>query len=468
MNVSRRFTSADQLLFARLSGDFNPLHVDEVAARRSLMGRPVVHGIHAVLWALDAAVQLLHIRALSVDFLRPVFLDEEVVIQARERRGQRVLTIESNGLVLVRVALTPGDAPSVVDGALATGLPRRECPRVLDLDAINGLAGTLPLHLPAEAASLFPHAQALLGPGRLAGLLALTRLVGMECPGLSSLFSGLKVEFAAGGSDVLAWQVTTVDRRFRLVCLDVVSPGLIGRVEAFHRPPPQLQPSMAEIAALVGPSEFVGQKALVVGGSRGIGEVAAKILAAGGGEVTVTYASGAEDAARVAAEITAGGASCRVERFDVLEAGTLPEGLGGWATQLYYFATPKIFDRRPTGFDSGAFHRFARVYVDGFATLVQALAAGGRELACLYPSSTALDDRLPQLAEYTSAKAAGEALCGVLESAHPNLAILVERLPRLATDQTLTLDGFPAEAPLAVLLPVLRRLHALRMPPNSV
>ena len=42
-----------QQVFAHLSGDFNPMHVDAVAARRLISGRPVVHGIHLVLWGLD-------------------------------------------------------------------------------------------------------------------------------------------------------------------------------------------------------------------------------------------------------------------------------------------------------------------------------------------------------------------------------------------------------------------------------
>ena len=49
----KTFNMYDQNLFAELSGDFNPIHVDEIEARRYLFGSPVVHGIHLILWSLE-------------------------------------------------------------------------------------------------------------------------------------------------------------------------------------------------------------------------------------------------------------------------------------------------------------------------------------------------------------------------------------------------------------------------------
>jgi acyl dehydratase len=41
----RTVTQADVVLFAGLSGDFNPLHVDHHAAEEGAFGRPVAHGL---------------------------------------------------------------------------------------------------------------------------------------------------------------------------------------------------------------------------------------------------------------------------------------------------------------------------------------------------------------------------------------------------------------------------------------
>lgn len=42
----RIFTEHDQVLFSRLSGDANPIHMDPLIARRLMFGQRIVHGIH--------------------------------------------------------------------------------------------------------------------------------------------------------------------------------------------------------------------------------------------------------------------------------------------------------------------------------------------------------------------------------------------------------------------------------------
>ena len=50
---SKGFSIKDQLHFAKISGDNNPLHIDVTEVRRMLVGGPVVHGIHLLFWSLE-------------------------------------------------------------------------------------------------------------------------------------------------------------------------------------------------------------------------------------------------------------------------------------------------------------------------------------------------------------------------------------------------------------------------------
>ena len=54
--IQHSFSLNDQIGFAKLSGDYNPIHIDPVKARRTLFGEPILHGLHVLLWALEKLV----------------------------------------------------------------------------------------------------------------------------------------------------------------------------------------------------------------------------------------------------------------------------------------------------------------------------------------------------------------------------------------------------------------------------
>src|SRR5205814_5471706 len=81
--ASRTFTLNDQREFARLSCDFNPLHLDASFARRTQTGAPVVHGIHTLLWALESVLRTenFDIQNIRVRFHQPLFLEETAEVR---------------------------------------------------------------------------------------------------------------------------------------------------------------------------------------------------------------------------------------------------------------------------------------------------------------------------------------------------------------------------------------------------
>src|SRR3989338_692035 len=103
---SRKFTFNDQTVFARLSGDYNPLHVDPTIARRLIYGQPVVHGIHALLWSLDVCLEgqtnPIELSTLKVSFLSPIFLDQEVYCHFTFKDNSKFeITLEAGGIKLI-------------------------------------------------------------------------------------------------------------------------------------------------------------------------------------------------------------------------------------------------------------------------------------------------------------------------------------------------------------------------------
>jgi len=463
----RTFSLEDQRRFADLSGDANPVHVDPIAARRLLFGGPVVHGMHTVFWLLDAWLKDVSrpivLERCKAQFRQHVAIGDEVIArqEGRSDASIRLLAESATGVAAsLRIEWTASDTKM---RQFEYAKPVAEPCRVLDFEQAIHASGEVALGYDrAQLASLLARIERFVPAHQVATLLAATRIVGMRCPGFHSLFAGFELRFEASEpATQLRYRVARHDPRFRALELELEGMGMSGRLDALHRPAPAQQAQAVAISSRLPRDSFAGQRALVIGGSRGLGEVAAKLLALGGAEVRLTYHSGHPDALRVVEEIRSAGASAACFRLDVLDAshGIMAGLADGWRPNaLHYFATPHI---RGGGqvFSPELFRRFCDHYVTGFAMLIDALRALGSPLErVLYPSSVYVDEPPPELAEYAAAKAAGEVLCAGLERSGAVRIVQRPRLPRLATDQTISLLGDAAPDPVPVLLAVLRAL----------
>lgn len=98
----RTITETDVVLFAGLSGDFNPLHMDHNAAEASPFGRPVAHGLLGLSIATGLISQaprmdtLAFLAILEWKFHLPIVFGDTISVisrveslqpQARGRRG---------------------------------------------------------------------------------------------------------------------------------------------------------------------------------------------------------------------------------------------------------------------------------------------------------------------------------------------------------------------------------------------
>lgn len=474
---SKTVSWEEQRNFARVTGDYNPVHMDDIAARRTQAGKALVHGMHMVMWALDRLIAeevlSMPLAGFKARFSKMVYVGETIALWVIRESGSLVSA-------QVRVGNTVAVMVSVMRGELAPALPptvlesdkEGERARDLTLEEMNGKSGSVLFANGAE--DMFLSAGRALGSTRVRAIGAITRLVGMVCPGLHSMAYSYDVAFTKGGEDEesLSFRVEEVDERFRLLTQVVNGGGLKGTVVAIARVPPVSQPRLNEIAKWVNPREFAGINALVIGGSRGLGELTAKMIAAGGGSVVITYAVGSQEAHTVCEEIRAWGGRCETMQYDVRRgAAEQLDGLARMPSHLFYFATNVIFTRADGVFSAAAFEGFRQFYLTGFYDLCEALMKkrGETVLHVFYPSSVFVTERPAGMTEYAMAKAAGEVLCKDMTSAMPGLQIKMARLPRLLTDQTATATALQTEDPIQVLLPLVREMseRELYTPPLS-
>lgn len=469
----KQFSAQDQEAFASLSFDRNPMHMDPVAARRLLTGRPVVHGIHVLLTALEFWVNEHAMVPTFLDcaFNNAVNVEDSVVFkQKNQGDGQFVIEASVNGLLCAKLRI----AASQSVNRPGAGVVRAESGAAQDDSFLERVVTPLdepPAHhlhkrylVRVDALDLtahFPRTCRQLGAARTTGLLTLSYFVGMVCPGLNSIFStvSLKLDESAPEADSIGFSVDQYDDRFRLFNVSLKG-VLAGRLTAFFRPPPLQQLTMAEVCKKVAPAEFKGTRSLVIGASRGLGEMAAKILAAGGGDVTISYAQGLADIETVNADINASGlGTSKLLRLDVTSgdfAAVNFEALDA----IYFFATPRIYRKKAGVFDAALFDEFIAFYVESLYRLclhIETLALA-RKMRIYVPSSVFIAERPDGLVEYAMAKAAAEVLIEDINRAFRKVAVVATRLPKLSTDQTSSVLKTSTGDNLDALLPVIRAM----------
>lgn len=476
---TRVYCDDDQHAFARLSGDFNPMHTDAVAARRLITGRRVVHGIHLLLTAIEYWATndrhgdaKSHLGFISCAFDNPVNVGDQVVFtQLPNTEHQPILEISVSGLVCTRIVLEfcadhlelEKPTSSVVGGDAVSGCDNLEVP----------LAEAPNFHLNKRYAlqisertypSYFPRACQALGTLGVAATAALSYIVGMVCPGLHSVFSSVTIDLRAepAPSDILFFSILKYDARFRIFNIGFDG-ALGGTLKAFLRPPPQAQPTVRDLSSSLEPEEFKGTRSLVIGGSRGLGEVTAKILAAGGGAVTVTYAAGHDDASAIRNEINSfGHGTCEIKLLDLTAAPCSSLAID-WKSLdfVFYFATPRIFRKKSNLFDLGVFQEFLDFYIKELYELCVFLETtlDHKRIRIYVPSSVYIAERPRGMAEYAMAKSASEILVQEINRTFKKVYVLDTRLPRLSTDQTTTVLQSTAASNVDALVPIIRALH---------
>jgi 3-hydroxybutyryl-CoA dehydratase len=113
--VSETVIVTDEMvqLFAKASGDFNPIHLDEEYAKKTRFGRRIAHGmLSAGLISRVLAMQLGNgiYLSQSLKFLKPVYINDELIItltivSLRKERGLASVNTQvkkANGEVCVK------------------------------------------------------------------------------------------------------------------------------------------------------------------------------------------------------------------------------------------------------------------------------------------------------------------------------------------------------------------------------
>lgn len=100
--VVRTFTASEVDAFGHLSGDFNPLHMDDGFASHSPFGRRVVHGLLTAAVVSRAHTELtgpgFAYVGQELRFLKPVFIGDSITVEVTiigKKEAKRILIMDT-------------------------------------------------------------------------------------------------------------------------------------------------------------------------------------------------------------------------------------------------------------------------------------------------------------------------------------------------------------------------------------
>lgn len=452
------FSKGDQQNFAFFSGDFNPIHLDDSYARKLISGQCIVHGIHSLLWALEALFQKTGkiFYDIAVNFSKPIFLNETIKVIWNANKDQLILIKDKITLVSIQLS----DEALCGHNFSEYTIPITQC---IKRDPINLNISDIQVGQVFEfgfngdvrfAKSMFPSLSKSIGIELVAQIASLSCVVGMQIPGLHSLFVKAKIHIKPQIGEQKV-KVQKINKKFNMVVLSCCAKNMLAHLEVLFRPTPIALPSCNILRLELEKIDLHHVKALIIGGSRGLGAWTAKIISLLGGEVTLTYNIGKNDAEQMQLDINNAGGKCNITKLSINRNFSLKLPPGKF-NQIYYFATPKIFGKRNKDFDSSLYDDFFLFYVESFQYLVeQAVERGVTDI--LYPSTAAIDVPIIELEEYIKAKNEGEKFCTSF-AAQNSIRIHMPRIPRALTDQTTSILPVYNEHPLRIMIPIIQQM----------
>jgi len=461
------FNISDQKIFSKISGDYNPIHVDPNFSRRSIFGSVVVHGINLVLFALNEWAKKVenkyYIESFKCYFRKHVNVDEEISLDIIYISDKEIKLELNNkySFVVTRIIFKIKKSQEVeLDRNVKVENPKNKLPIDLSIKEIEEAKGSLELfYNESEIGSIYPNINRVLDKNFLAVLLCSTRLVGTYCPGLNSIYSEIVISKRSHSNKDIPkfnYKTKSVDKRFALVALNFDTQNYIGTIKAFVRPKPKEQMSYLEHKNLVEDDEFINQKILIIGASRGLGEVSAKILAAGGSQVFLTYSSGEIEAKNIVNDINKNNGIAECFKLNIFDNKNIRKTFDKIKpSHILYFPTPFIKTGTKDNFSEDLYKTFYKYYVEAFQNFIMDIQTT-RNVKIFYPSTIYIDKPPENLSEYVKAKIQGEEACNQIEKENHLIKIYKPRLEKMSTDQTTSISFSYENNPSPIMLEHLR------------
>lgn len=465
-----RFDEADLALFSAASLDFNPLHLSEDYARKSVAGERVVYGCLAFLACLGRMQppEGQVVASCDLKFGAPNVLGVDYSFTVKESGPGKLIGILRDGLttptLTFRLGFRPG-TPALADWSAdprveVTDVARRIGPE----DMKPGLGRTGSWMPPADAyrdlLARLSLDRRVWGDAPLFLALCASYLTGMELPGERALFTGLSATLGHATTLPLPFELRleAYDDRYS-IARTAFSLGQAPDAMASGSVTAVVRAELAvefKTSGVLPEGRVTGKTAVVIGASRGLGAALALELARAGATVIGTYARGDAEAAALTA--AADGFSGRIlmrkgDSADPAWCLSLRQEIETDFGALDYLICSAAPPPSSLRLEAAAFARMSAYLQKGFALVAAPLSAfldllSAHKAVAVLVSSSAVTDPPKIYPHYVAMKSAAEGLFATAAAEAPDVTFWVARPGKMRTDMINTPLGWAgAEAP---------------------
>ena len=334
----KKYTNLQLKAFANLSKDFNEIHFDNEFTNRSVYGK-IVYGVLILLDVLDKLNYnnlKFKINNLSCDFISPIFTNEKIFF----------LASYNNKKINIRIFKNKNEICQNIN----LFFEKKE------ITSSNYKKKIVKYKKIFLKKNIYKKIQKVFGSQFVKKLIYLSYLSGTIIPGNRSIILNLQLN-ALSKIEYLKNIINfNIDNRFGLY--QIISQNNF-KITSLKHPEFFKQANLKDLKNKIShkilTKKFSKKNCLVVGGSRGIGELFVKILFYLDANCLVTYNKSKESVERLKNEINS--KKVKFIKFDIYKNQPIVKKFD----YIFYFATPKI-ELNKKNFDNNFFKKYKFFY----------------------------------------------------------------------------------------------------------
>ena len=431
-----------QVNFIKISNDKNPIHLIKDNLSKLNLEGTVVHGMNVVLTTLEILTKKKDINSSKIyqikcKFLKIIYLNEILKIKFKKNKDKIIVFVLSNNLkcleleILLSYEIFPKDNIKLIKSKYDH--PKKNSPlsrkKLVKINHIFDLKNII---------KIYPNLSKELNYKIISSFIMMSTSVGMFWPGKNSLFVGFDVFLKKVEKKNIDLVILKTDKRTNYSIINYKSYYCVGKLFTFFTKEKVQQPSFSYLSKKITKKNLKNHKALVIGGSRGLGELTAKIIASSGGIVTITYNKNKSLAKNLVEIFRSQKLKLKIQELKINKDGNFNHKTLKKKNYncLYYFPTPIIFRKKSQKFSPKIYKEFYNIYCKALIKIIKILNI--KNLIIFYPSTVfnCIDNK--NFVEYILAKKKGAEKLKIMKK-KLKFVPFIKKLPPLKTDQNNTI-----------------------------